>query len=139
MLGGGTSGCVFGGGAPGIVRLELVCELEGLGGLELPLDKVPSVVFGRVPELEVWDEVVLEMLVVPVDGGLEPGGDDEGVVPGIVRCSVEGPEEVAGIVPAVVVGVVVDVVEEVDDGGAGVEPCTQLQALLTRAVLLPHP
>lgn len=139
MFGGGTPGCVLGGGTPGIVPLEVFCELEVLGGLELPLDKVPSVVLGRVPELEARDEVVVGMLVVPVDGGLEPGGDDEGVVPGIVRCSVEGPEDVVGIVPLVVVGVVLDAVEEVDGGGAGVEPYTQLQALLTRAVLLPHP
>lgn len=48
-------------------------------------------------------------------------------------------DEVVGIELVVVGGVGLDAVEDVDGGGAGVEPCTQLQALLTRAALLSQP
>lgn len=109
---------------------ELVCELEVPGGLEPPLDEVPGLVLGRVPGLEVCEEVVLGAVVDLVDGE---------VVPGLLLCRVDGTEDVFGIVPVVVGGIVLDAVEDVDGGGAGVEPCTQRQALLTRAVLLSQP
>lgn len=113
-------GCVV----PGVV-VELVVDDPVLGG-EVPgwvlpelvpgllLDDVPGVVFGRVPELDVPDEVVLGML----------------------RCSVVGPVcDVVGMVPVVVA----DVVDDVDGGVPDVGPCTQLHALLMRFVSLPQP
>lgn len=105
-----VDGCVFGGGAPGLVLLELVCELEVVGA-----------VLDRVPELEVCGEEVLGPVVLPVEGRVVPGDD------------------VLGAVPVVVGGVAPEVVGDVEGGDPGVEPCIQLQALLTRTALLSHP
>lgn len=96
VLGGMVLGCVV-----CTVLAEVVCPLDVLGVLELPVEDVP------------------------------------GVVPGIVRCSVERLED-----DEVGVVLVVEPLWEVEDvcgGGAGVDPCKQLHALLTRMELLPQP